>query len=110
MSAVLKTSWVFTVRLPANWFTRTRKPKLCGDRKLGLIKYVMALMNGARLGIAAQSVGLSQAAYNEGLAYAKERKQFGKAIIEFPAVYDMLSIMKRSWMPAVPYCIRLPAM
>ena len=57
-------------------------------------KYVMALMNGARLGIAAQSVGLSQAAYNEGLAYAKERKQFGKAIIEFPAVYDMLSIMK----------------
>ena len=51
-------------------------------------------MNGARLGIAAQSVGLSQAAYNEGLAYAKERKQFGKAIIDFPAVYDMLSIMK----------------
>jgi alkylation response protein AidB-like acyl-CoA dehydrogenase len=59
-----------------------------------LIKYVMALMNGARLGIAAQSVGLSQAAYNEGLAYAKDRKQFGKAIIEFPAVYDMLAIMK----------------
>ena len=51
-------------------------------------------MNGARLGIAAQSVGLSQAAYNEGLAYAKDRKQFGKAIIEFPAVYDMLAIMK----------------
>ena len=51
-------------------------------------------MNGARLGIAAQSVGLSQAAYNEGLAYAKDRKQFGKAIIDFPAVYDMLSIMK----------------
>jgi hypothetical protein len=54
----------------------------------------MALMNGARLGIAAQSVGLSQAAYNEGLAYAKERKQFGKTIIDFPAVYDMLAIMK----------------
>jgi hypothetical protein len=54
----------------------------------------MALMNGARLGIAAQSVGLSQAAYNEGLAYARERKQFGKAIIEFPAVYDMLALMK----------------
>ena len=54
----------------------------------------MALMNGARLGIAAQSVGLSQAAYNEGLAYAKDRKQFSKAIIEFPAVYDMLAIMK----------------
>ena len=59
---------------------KNAKAELCGDRKLGLIKYVMALMNGARLGIAAQSVGLSQAAYNEGLAYAKERKQFGKAL------------------------------
>jgi len=68
--------------------------ELCGDRKLGLIKYVMALMNGARLGIAAQSVGISQAAYDEGLAYAKDRRQFGKEIINFPAVYDMLSIMK----------------
>ena len=73
---------------------KNAKAELCGDRKLGLIKYVMALMNGARLGIAAQSVGLSQAAYNEGLAYAKDRKQFGKAIIELPAVYDMLAIMK----------------
>ena len=73
---------------------KNAKAELCGDRKLGLIKYVMALMNGARLGIAAQSVGLSQAAYNEGLAYAKDREQFGKAIINFPAVYDMLSIMK----------------
>lgn len=68
--------------------------ELCGDRKLGLIKYVMALMNGARLGIAAQSVGISQAAYNEGLAYASDREQFGKAIINFPAVYDMLALMK----------------
>lgn len=68
--------------------------ELCGDRKLGLIKYVMALMNGARLGIAAQSVGISQAAYNEGLAYARDREQFGKAIIKFPAVYDMLALMK----------------
>ena len=67
---------------------KNAKAELCGDRKLGLIKYVMALMNGARLGIAAQSVGLSQAAYNEGLAYAKDRKQFGKAIIEFPAKYS----------------------
>ena len=73
---------------------KNAKCELCGDRKLGLIKYVMALMNGARLGIAAQSVGLSQAAYNEGLAYAKDRKQFGKVIIEFPAVYDMLALMK----------------
>ena len=73
---------------------KNAKAELCGDRKLGLIKYVMALMNGARLGIAAQSVGLSQAAYNEALAYAKDRKQFGKAIIEFPAVAEILSLMK----------------
>ena len=68
--------------------------ELCGSRRLGLIKYVMALMNGARLGIAAQSVGLSEAAYREALAYAKERRQFGKAIIEFPAVAEILSVMK----------------
>lgn len=73
---------------------KNAKAELCGERKLGLIKYVMALMNGARLGIAAQSVGLSQAAYNEGLAYARDREQFGKAIIEFPAVFDMLATMK----------------
>ncbi len=73
---------------------KNAKAELCGSRKLGLIKYVMALMNGARLGIAAQSVGISQAAFNEALAYAKDRKQFGKAIIEFPAVYDMLALMK----------------
>ena len=73
---------------------KNARAELCGERRLGLIKYVMALMNGARLGIAAQSVGLSQAAYNEALAYAKDRKQFGKAIIEFPAVYDMLSTIK----------------
>lgn len=68
--------------------------ELCGERKLGLIKYVMALMNGARLGIAAQSVGVSEAAYREALSYAKDRRQFGKAIIEFPAVYEMLTVMK----------------
>lgn len=73
---------------------KNAKAELCGDRKLGLIKYVMALMNGARLGIAAQSIGISQAAYNEALAYAKDRKQFGKAIIEFPAVAEILSLMK----------------
>ncbi len=68
--------------------------ELVGSRKMGLIKYVMALMNGARLGIAAQSVGISEAAYREALAYAKERMQFGKAILRFPAVYEMLSLMK----------------
>lgn len=73
---------------------KNAKAELCGSRKLGLIKYVMALMNGARLGIAAQSVGVSEAAYREALAYANDRKQFGKAIIEFPAVYEMLALMK----------------
>ncbi len=73
---------------------KNAKAELCGSTRLGLIKYVMALMNGARLGIAAQSVGLSQEAYNEGLAYAKERQQFGEKIINFPAVFDMLSRMK----------------
>ncbi|MBO4550193.1 MAG: acyl-CoA dehydrogenase family protein, partial [Bacteroidaceae bacterium] len=73
---------------------KNAKCELCGDRKLGLIKYVMSLMNGARLGIAAQSVGLSQAAYNEAIAYARDRKQFGKAIIEFPAVAEMISNIK----------------
>ena len=73
---------------------KNAKAELCGSTRLGLIKYVMALMNGARLGIAAQSVGVEQEAYNEGLAYAKERQQFGDKIINFPAVYDMLSRMK----------------
>lgn len=68
--------------------------QLVGSRRMGLIKYVMSLMNGARLGIGGQSVGLSTAAYNEALAYARDRKQFGKAIIEFPAVYEMLSVIK----------------
>ncbi len=68
--------------------------ELVGSRRMGLIKYVMALMNGARLGIAAQSVGVSEIAYREALAYAKDRKQFGKAIIEFPAVSEILSNMK----------------
>ncbi len=68
--------------------------ELVGSRRLGLIKYVMALMNGARLGIAAQSVGLSEIAYREAYQYATERMQFGKAIIKFAAVSEMLSIMK----------------
>jgi hypothetical protein len=68
--------------------------ELVGNRRMGLIKYVMALMNGARLGIAAQSVGVSEIAYREALAYARERRQFGKAIIEFPAVGEILSVMK----------------
>ena len=73
---------------------KNAKAELVGSRRMGLIKYVMALMNGARLGIAAQSVGVSERAYREALVYAKDRKQFGKAIIEFPAVYEMLAVMK----------------
>ncbi len=68
--------------------------QLVGDRKMGLIRYVMGLMNSARLGVGAQSVGISEAAYREGLKYAHEREQFGKAIIEFPAVYELLANMK----------------
>ena len=68
--------------------------ELCGSTRMGLIKYVMALMNGARLGIAAQSVGVSEICYREALAYAKERRQFGKAIIEFPAVAEMIAVIK----------------
>lgn len=73
---------------------KNAKAELCGDRRLGLIKYVMSLMNGARLGIAAQSVGLEQEAYDQAVSYARDRKQFGEAIINFPAVYDLLSRMK----------------
>ncbi len=68
--------------------------QLVGSRRLGLIKYVMSLMNGARLGVGAQSVGLSEAAYQEALAYAKDRRQFGKAIAEFPAVFELVSVIK----------------
>ena len=68
--------------------------KLVGDRKFGLIKYVMSLMNSARLGVAAQSVGISEAAYREALKYAEERSQFGRPVIRFPAVYEMLRKME----------------
>src|ERR1035437_7974723 len=68
--------------------------ELCGQRKFGLIKYVMTLMNSARLGIAAQSVGVAEAAYREALTYAQKRMQFGKPIIQFPAVYELLAVMK----------------
>lgn len=70
------------------------KAELCGQRRLGLIKYVMGLMNGARLGIMAQAVGLCEATYQEGYKYACERRQFNKAIIEFPAVYEMVAMMR----------------
>lgn len=68
--------------------------KLIGDTKMGLIKYVMSLMNSARLGVGAQSVGLAEAAVREAQKYAEEREQFGKAIIQYPAVYELLTNMK----------------
>lgn len=68
--------------------------KLIGSRKLGLIKYVMSLMNGARLGVGAQSVGIAEAAYREALKYAQERIQFGKNIVKFPAVFEILTNME----------------
>ena len=73
---------------------RNAPAKLVGERRLGLIKYVMSLMNGARLGVAAQAVGIAQAAFEEAARYASERKQFGKTINNFPAVYEMLTLMR----------------
>ena len=70
---------------------RNAKAELVGTQRMGLIKYVMALMNGARLGIMAQAVGISEAAYREAYDYALERRQFGKPIIEFPAVYEIIA-------------------
>lgn len=68
--------------------------ELVGVRRMGLIKYVMSLMNAARLGIGAQSVGTCEAAYREALKYAHERQQFGKPIIEFTAVSELLNEMQ----------------
>lgn len=68
--------------------------QIIGDRRLGLIKYVMALMNGARLGVGAQSVGLAEAAYREALAYAASREQFGLTINQFPQVQEILDTMR----------------
>ena len=67
---------------------------LIGKRKLGLIKYVMDLMNSARLGVSAQALGISQAAYEEALAYAKAREQFGQPIYNIPPVTNMLIDMR----------------
>jgi 3-(methylthio)propanoyl-CoA dehydrogenase len=73
---------------------RNAPAKLIGDTKLGLIKYVMSLMNSARLGVGSQSAGIAEAAYREALKYANEREQFGKSIIKYAAVYEMLTNMR----------------
>jgi len=67
---------------------------LVGQRRMGLIRYVMSLMNGARVAVAAQAIGIAQAAYEEALKYARARVQFKKPILEFPQVYEMLARMK----------------
>jgi alkylation response protein AidB-like acyl-CoA dehydrogenase len=67
---------------------------LIGKRKHGLTSYFVPLMNGARIGIGAQSIGIAQEAYQHALKYAKQRKQFGKSIIEFPPVLEMLTNMR----------------
>ncbi len=68
--------------------------ELLGKRKFGLVKYTMSLMNGARLGIAAQSLGVAEAAYREANSYSKDRFQFKKSIREFAMVFEMLTDMK----------------
>ncbi len=67
---------------------------LVGKKRRGLTKYVMALMNGARVGIASQGLGIAEAAYAEARVYAAEREQFGKKIIDIPPVADMLAEMR----------------
>ncbi len=69
---------------------------LVGQRRLGLIRYVMSLMNGARVAVASQAVGIAQAAYDEARRYAQKRVQFKHPIIEMPQVYDMLARMRSS--------------
>jgi len=68
--------------------------ELVGERRRGLVTYVMALMNGARIGIAAQGLGIAEAAYREARAYAHHREQFGRAIEQLPPVADLLVDMK----------------
>ena len=68
--------------------------KLIGERQLGLIRYVMALMNGARVGIAGQSVGIAEAAFRVARKYAAQRRQFGVAIERLPAVAELVTNMK----------------
>ena len=67
---------------------------LIGERQLGLIRYVFSLMNGARLGIAGQSLGVAEAAYRLARSYAHSRKQFGVSIERLPAVAELVTEMK----------------
>ena len=68
--------------------------ELCGQERRGLTKYVMSLMNGARVAISGQALGIAEAAYREARKYAAERVQFKQSIDQFPAIYEMLAKMK----------------
>ena len=68
--------------------------RLIGERQRGLVTYVMSLMNGARVGIAAQSLGVAEAAYRAARHYAHTRKQFGVAIERLPAVAELITEMR----------------
>jgi alkylation response protein AidB-like acyl-CoA dehydrogenase len=68
--------------------------RLLGKRRFGLIRYTWALMNGARIAVAAQAVGIAEAAYREAYEYAQKRVQFGQSIETIPAVFRMLLSMR----------------
>ncbi len=68
--------------------------ELCGKQRFGLIKYVMSLMNGARVAISGQALGIAEASYREARKYASERVQFKQSIDKFPAIFEMLAKMK----------------
>lgn len=70
------------------------KCELVGKRRFGLVKYMMSLLNGARLATSAQALGIAQAAYEEAVKYSNEREQFGEKIVNFPAVYQMIADME----------------
>jgi alkylation response protein AidB-like acyl-CoA dehydrogenase len=73
---------------------RDTPAQLIGKRRMGLIRYAMSMMNGARLGVAAQALGIAEAAYGDARRYAEKRVQFGQSISSIPAVYRMLLSMR----------------
>ncbi len=68
--------------------------ELLGKRRYGLLRYAMALMNGARLAVGAQAIGIAEAAYREAYTYATQRRQFNQPICEIPPVRRMLASMR----------------
>jgi alkylation response protein AidB-like acyl-CoA dehydrogenase len=93
-SAASKTRWASIPRRPARSSTTTRRAILLGKRRFGLMRYSMNLMNGARLAVAAQALGIAEAAWREADDYSRERIQFGKPIRVLPAVGRLLLSMR----------------